>query len=109
MDDDLGRRMAADLEEIGRTHMPFGKFGPKFCPPSGVPIYDLPAEYLMWFANKSGFPRGRLGELLRMVYQMKADGSDAVFDVLRKRHGGRTSLRAERKREYDFTGDGDPF
>ena len=106
MDEDLGQKMAADLAEIERTHMPFGKFGPKFCPPLGVPIYDLPAEYLMWFANKAGFPKGRLGVLLRMVYQMKADGSDAAFNAMRKRNGGRTTLREGRKRSFDFTGDG---
>ena len=105
---DLAERMRHDLEEIGRTCMPFGKFGPKFRPPNGVPIYDLPAEYLMWFANKAGFPKGRLGELLRIVYQMKADGSDSAFDGMRKRNGGRVSLREERKRSFDLTGN-EPF
>lgn len=107
-DEELRQRMAADLADIERTHMPFGKFGPKFCPPLGVPIYDLPAEYLMWFANKAGFPRGRLGELLRMVYQMKADGSDAIFNEMRRRRGGKTPLREERKRSFDFS-EGDPY
>lgn len=81
--DDLQKQMRADLDEIGRTHMPFGKFGPQHYPPSGVPIYDLPVEYLAWFANKAGFPKGRLGTLLRMVHQMKVDGSDIVFDTFR--------------------------
>ena len=80
---DLAQRMQADLDEIGRTCMPFGKYGPQHFLPHGVPIYDIPAEYLGWFANKAGFPKGRLGELLRMVHQMKADGSDIVFDVFR--------------------------
>lgn len=101
--DDLAEQMRRDLEEIGRTHMPFGKFGPQFCPPNGVPIYDLPAEYLGWFASKAGFPKGRLGVLLKMVYQMKVDGSDIAFDVFRRRRGGRTSLREERPRSFDFT------
>ncbi len=96
--------MAADLAEIGRTHMPFGKFGPASFPPRGIPIYDLPAEYLMWFANKAGFPKGRLGELLQMVYQMKADGSDTAFDVFRKRAGGKTPLREPRKRSFNLEG-----
>ncbi|GEP44755.1 putative quorum-sensing-regulated virulence factor [Brevifollis gellanilyticus] len=102
--DDLARQMQHDLEEIGRTHMPFGKFGPQFCPPNGVPIYDLPAEYLAWFANKAGFPKGRFGKLLQMVYQMKVDGSDVVFDVFRRRRGGRTPLREERQRSFDLSG-----
>lgn len=88
--------MAADMQAIERTHMPFGKFGPDHFPPNGVPIFDLPAEYLQWFATQ-GFPKGRLGELLQMVYQMKADGSDAVFDSMRRRRGGRTELRPRRK------------
>jgi len=101
--DDLAERMRHDLEEIGRTFMPFGKFGPAHFPPEGVPIYDIPAEYLGWFANKAGFPKGRLGELLRMVYQMKVDGSDVVFDPFRKKNGGRTELRPEKRKSWDFT------
>lgn len=95
-DDDLMAKMRADLEEIGRTRMPFGRFGPAHFPPNGVPLYDLPAEYLAWFASKGGFPRGRLGKLMEMVYQMKVDGSDMVFDPFRKRAGGRTNLRDRR-------------
>jgi uncharacterized protein (DUF3820 family) len=90
---DLRTRMLADMEAIGRMRMPYGKFGPSHFPPDGVPIYDLPAEYLSWFATKAGWPKGRLGGLLQMVYQMKVDGADAVFDVFRRRAGGRTKLR----------------
>jgi uncharacterized protein (DUF3820 family) len=96
--DDLPTRMIADLAEIERTAMPFGKFGPEHFPPRGVPIYDLPAEYLGWFAQNGGFPRGRLGELLRMVYQMKADGAEVAFDEMRRRAGGQTVLRAARRK-----------
>ena len=92
---DLAARMAADLSEIERTRMPFGKFGPRSFPPLGVHIFDLPVEYLGWFA-KTSWPRGRFGELLRMVYQMKVDGADSAFDPMRRRAGGKTSLRPER-------------
>jgi len=105
-EDDLAQRMAADLAEIERTCMPFGKFGPQFHPPNGVPIYDLPAEYLSWFAHKpDGFPKGRLGKLLQMVYQMKADGSEMAFEPMRKRNGGRSMLRTPRQRSFEI-GDG---
>lgn len=97
--DELAASMAADMEAIGRTNMPFGKFGPQHFPPDGVPIYDLPAEYLGWFAMK-GFPKGRFGELLQIVHQMKADGSDEAFNSLRRRKGGKTKLREERPREW---------
>jgi hypothetical protein len=50
-------------------------------------------EYLAWFARKDCFPQARLGELLRMVHQMKVDGLDSVFDPFRQRAGGRTRLR----------------
>jgi uncharacterized protein (DUF3820 family) len=94
MDEDRLRDwMANDLAEISRTRMPFGKFGPTQFPPRGVPLYDLPVEYLAWFARKNCFPAGRFGELLRMVHQMKVDGLDCVFDEMRRKAGGRTSLR----------------
>jgi len=101
LEEELKKQAAADLAEIERTHMPFGKFGPKFFPPRGVPIYDLPVEYLRWFAVK-GFPESRLGELLRIVHQMKVDGADCAFDAARARAGGKRSLRQPRVREHKF-------
>lgn len=98
---DLAARMAADLEVIERTAMPFGKYGPEQYPPRGVPIYDLPVEYLGWFA-KTSWPKGKLGQLLQIVYQMKADGSDSAFDDMRRRAGGRFNLRPTKKRTFRF-------
>ena len=83
MEDNLESRMVAELAEIGRTRMPFGKYGPSRYPPGGLPIYDLPEEYLLWFKKKGDFPKGRLGHLLQVVCQMKTDGSDSAFNVLR--------------------------
>jgi uncharacterized protein (DUF3820 family) len=81
----LALAMAEDLAEIARTHMPFGKYGPAAFPPRGRPIYELPSEYLGWF-ERNGWPSGRLGELLKMVYQMKVDGSgDVIFAELKVR------------------------
>ena len=73
--DALRRQAAADLLEISRTVMPFGR-----C--QGRKLHELPAEYLQWFAAR-GWPKGRLGQLMQMVYQMKADGSDIAFDAFR--------------------------
>ncbi len=106
-ENELMALMEADMTAIGNMNMPFGKFGPKTFPPHGVPIYDLPAEYLAWFTNK-GFPKGRLGELLKIVHQMKADGSDSAFDNFR-RERGRTKLRPERKREWNNANGEIPF
>ena len=89
--------MVAALADLATTRMPFGRFGPAHFPPRGVPLYDLPVEYLAWFARKDCFPQGRLGELLRMVHQMKVDGLDEIFDPLRRRAGGRTVLRPPKR------------
>lgn len=95
---ELAARLQADLAAIEQLHMPFGKFGPAHFPPRGIPIYDLPVEYLTWFAERGKFPSGRLGEMLRVVHRMKVDGADAVFDAMRRRAGGKGSLRAPRRR-----------
>lgn len=89
------------LLEIGRFRMPFGKYGPAAVPPYGMPIYDLPIEYLDWFKQRS-FPKGRLGELLEQVYAIKTTGMDAVFDPIRQANGGRVTFKPARKRTYKF-------
>lgn len=91
------------LEEVGTTFMPFGKFGPAQFPPNGVPIYDLPLEYLL-VLNRRGLPRGRLGELLALVCQIKLDGAEAVFQPLRDARAGRHPLRLGPQRGFDFSG-----
>lgn len=89
------------LVEIGKARMPFGKFGIKAYPPSGVPIIDLPAEYLGWFQQK-GFPKGRLGELMAQVDSIKSAGMDSVFDPIRQVNGGRFRLLPSRRKSFDF-------
>jgi uncharacterized protein (DUF3820 family) len=96
LEDRLRDWLAADLADISRIHMPFGKYGPDHFPPSGVPLYDLPLEYHVWF-ERHGFPKGRLGELLRILHQLKTDGCDEVFDEFRRRRGGRTNLHQRQK------------
>ena len=79
------------LMEIHRTRMPFGMFGKQKYPPSGVPLCDLPEEYLLWFTQRS-FPKGRLGELMAHVCEIKETGMDSIFDAMRNAYGGRTKL-----------------
>ena len=88
------------LGEIGNAMMPFGRFGPKEFPPNGVPIMDLPPEYLQWFAER-GFPKGQLGELMQVVFEIKGVGMDSVFDPLRQARGGRVSVRKRKNRRGD--------
>lgn len=92
------------LNEIGGMSMPFGMFGPKDYPPRGVPIMDLPPEYLAWFKER-GFPKGRLGELMETVFEVKQCGADGVFAPLRQARGGRYRLRKKKKRAIIFEDD----
>lgn len=89
------------LIEIGKTRIPFGKFGIKAYPPAGVPIMDLPPEYLSWFQER-GFPKGRLGELMAQVCEIKSVGMDSVFNPLRQSNGGRFRLHPARTKSFDF-------
>lgn len=89
------------LIEIGKTRIPFGKFGIKVYPPAGVPIMDLPQEYLIWF-QQNGFPKGRLGELMAQVCEIKSVGMDSVFDPIRRMNGGRFKLLPTRRKSFDF-------
>ncbi len=88
------------LMEIGDMMMPFGRFGPADFPPRGLPIMDLPPEYLQWFAER-GFPKGRLGELMQSVCEIKSVGMDSVFDPLRQARGGRVSVRKRKNKRGD--------
>jgi len=63
------------LLELSRVRMPFGKY-------RGRLLIDLPEPYVVWFAQK-GMPRGKLGELLQSIYEIKLNGLEYLFDPLR--------------------------
>lgn len=58
------------------ARMPFGKY-------QGQRLLDLPEAYLVWF-SRQGFPRGKLGEQLQSVLEIKSNGLLGVLDPLRK-------------------------
>lgn len=95
------RELMEGIREAVVTRMPFGKYGPAAFPPYGLPLCDLPYEYLTWFERKGGFPAGRLGDLMRLVMQIKRDGAEGVFDQLRA-PGSRPSLRRPRRLSVRF-------
>jgi len=64
------------LLDLAEMKMPFGKY-------AGRLLIDLPEPYVVWFAQK-GFPKGRLGEMLAIVYEIKVNGLEYLFDPLRK-------------------------
>ena len=63
------------LLKLSKTQMPFGKH-------KGWLLIDLPEPYVVWL-SRQGFPNGELGEMLRMVYEIKVNGLEYLFDELR--------------------------
>ena len=103
MEDIFLRELADNLADLKSFRMPFGKYGPENCPPQGMPLYDLPLEYLLWFQQRGeGFPTGRLGELMEFVCQVKSAGAEEVFVPLRKSNGDRRTFRSSKKKGFSF-------
>jgi len=63
------------LLEVLETKMPFGKYKDRF-------LIDLPEYYIVWFKQK-GFPAGKLGELLGLVYEIKLNGLEAMVKSIK--------------------------
>ena len=64
------------LLEFAKTKMPFGKY-------AGTLLIDLPEPYVVWFRQK-GFPKGRLGAMMALLYEIKVNGLEYLFAPLRK-------------------------
>ncbi|MCP4020456.1 MAG: DUF3820 family protein [Desulfobacteraceae bacterium] len=63
------------LITLAITKMPYGKY-------KGLRLVDLPEPYLVWFSQR-GFPKGKLGEMLQAVYEIKLNGLEFLFDKIR--------------------------
>lgn len=58
------------LIKLAHTKMPFGKY-------EGYFLIDLPEYYVVWYSNK-GFPKGQLGMMLQLVYELKLNGLENI-------------------------------
>ncbi len=65
------------LLKLAAYTMPFGKY-------RGRLLLELPEHYLVWFSRK-GYPPGELGEMLALVYEIKLNGLEYLFDGLKRR------------------------
>ena len=65
---------AAALKQAINQTMPFGKY-------AGRKLIQLPEPYLVWFA-KQGFPAGKLGEQLVLMYEIKLNGMEGMLTPL---------------------------
>ncbi len=61
------------LAAINQT-MPFGKY-------AGRKLLHLPEPYLVWFYQK-GFPEGKLGRQLALIYEIKLNGLEKMLKPL---------------------------
>ena len=63
------------MAKLTNYQMPFGKH-------SKTLLIDLPLTYLNWF-SRIGFPRGELGELMRVVHDVKSGDMEHLFENIR--------------------------
>ncbi|PHR30223.1 MAG: hypothetical protein COA36_02230 [Desulfotalea sp.] len=64
-----------ELMELSRAVMPFGKY-------AGRLLVDLPEPYVVWFSQQ-GFPPGKLGRQLAVVYEIKVNGLEYLFTPIK--------------------------
>jgi len=81
-DNTVGDEAASSLQaqqmlKLAHYRMPFGKY-------KGQLLIDLPEPYVVWFA-KQGFPKGELGVMLGILYEIKLNGLEYLFKPLRHR------------------------
>ena len=67
----------AELIKLANMKMPFGKYQGRF-------LVDLPEFYLVWYRNK-GFPKGKLGEQMQIMYDIKVNGLEDLIRPLIRR------------------------
>jgi len=65
------------LTELVTVKMPFGKY-------QGYTLCNLPDPYLVWY-NQKGFPKGKLGQQLATLYEIKLNGLEYLLEPLKKR------------------------
>ena len=63
------------LAAINQT-MPFGRY-------KGRKLIELPEPYLVWF-HANGFPQGKIGQQLALLYEIKLNGLEGMLrDLVR--------------------------
>ena len=58
--------------------MPYGKYKGRYL------IY-LPERYIVWYKNK-GFPSGKIGKQLELVYEIQLNGLEDIVREVRRRY-----------------------
>ncbi len=66
-----------ELVEAINYKMPFGKH-------KGQALLTIPEPYYVWF-RKKGFPPGKLGRYMQLMYEIKVNGLENELMILLKR------------------------
>ena len=66
------------LIKLAHAKMPYGKY-------EGRDLIDLPEYYVVWYHNK-GFPKGKLGDMLTQVYELKLNGLEYLIHDIKERY-----------------------
>lgn len=64
------------LIDLAKMKMPFGKYKGKY-------LIDLPEHYIVWYKNK-GFPNGKLGKQMELVYELQLNGLEDIIRKIRR-------------------------
>jgi len=65
------------LVELANAKMPFGKYAGRY-------LVDLPETYVLWFKGK-GYPKGKLGEQMKAMEEIKTNGLEDLIRPLIQR------------------------
>ena len=65
------------LLSLVTTQMPYGKY-------KGTLLCNMPEYYLVWF-KRQGFPKGKLGQQLEIMYDIKLNGLEYLLDPLKEK------------------------
>jgi len=66
------------LIKLAHTKMPFGKYEGRY-------LIELPEYYVVWYHNK-GFPKGQLGDQLKLVYELKLNGLENLIRNIQRQY-----------------------
>ena len=66
------------LIDLAKMKMPYGKYKGRY-------LIDLPERYIVWYKNK-GFPSGKIGKQLELVYEIQLNGLEDIVREVRKKY-----------------------
>lgn len=75
--EDFQKDSRKELIELANARMPYGKY-------EGKLLIELPENYLVWYQSK-GFPKGKLGNQLAQMMEIKLNGLEKlIYPLVRK-------------------------